>query len=215
MAHVGGMLALAAPGVIEQSATGQAPRRIGNRHPLFTPHGAFRCAGGNRWVVIAVTNDVQWRALCGEMGRADLAAIADRRSEEAAIEEAISGWTREQTPDEVMTALQAAGVPAGKVQNSVDILHDAHLASRGFWQHLERAYAGETTFASAPFREDAQPYRGRTPAPTLGEHNEIIFAGELKLSPEKLRALAARSVIGSQVVVEQKQKPVAAKEGVQ
>ncbi len=65
---------LVAPWLIEQSVTGEVSPRTGNRHPSFVPHGCFPCDGDDAWVVIAVTSDAAWRALCGVIGRADLAA---------------------------------------------------------------------------------------------------------------------------------------------
>ncbi len=65
---------LVAPWLIEQAVTGQVAPRTGNRHPIFAPHGCFPCDGHDAWVVIAVTDDAAWRALCGVIGRTDLAA---------------------------------------------------------------------------------------------------------------------------------------------
>ncbi len=49
------MLPLVAPGLIEQSATGGISARVGNGHPVHVPHGCFRCAGDDAWLVVAVT----------------------------------------------------------------------------------------------------------------------------------------------------------------
>jgi crotonobetainyl-CoA:carnitine CoA-transferase CaiB-like acyl-CoA transferase len=51
------ILPLVAPWIIEQSITGAVAPRLGNRHPVFVPHGCFGCAGDDGWVVIAVTGD--------------------------------------------------------------------------------------------------------------------------------------------------------------
>jgi crotonobetainyl-CoA:carnitine CoA-transferase CaiB-like acyl-CoA transferase len=63
---------------------GRAPARSGNRHPLWAPHGTYRCRGEDEWVSIAIRSDEEWHALCRVMGLADLAddatiATADGR----------------------------------------------------------------------------------------------------------------------------------------
>jgi len=34
----------------------------------MAPHGAYRCGGEERWGVIAVTSDEEWRAFCQAVG---------------------------------------------------------------------------------------------------------------------------------------------------
>jgi crotonobetainyl-CoA:carnitine CoA-transferase CaiB-like acyl-CoA transferase len=200
MAHVGGMLALAAPGIIEQSATGRVGPRLGNRHAMFVPHGAFPAEGQDKWVVVAVTTNEEWRALCGVIGRPDLAGVTDRRAREAEVEAAVTEWTRARSPEDAMRQLQAAGVPAGAVLNSLEVLSDANLAARGFWQTLPREYVGTVTVASAPFREDDQAYVVTTPAPTVGQHNAEVLVGELGLTAAQMADLEARRVIGHELI---------------
>lgn len=82
------MLPLVAPALIETSATGRMPPRIGNRHPLYVPQGAFRCAGDDAWVAISVTSDTMWDALAGVIDRPDLAGLSasQRREREDELE---------------------------------------------------------------------------------------------------------------------------------
>jgi len=199
MAHVGGMLALAAAGIVEQSATGRPPRRIGNRHPLFAPHGAFRCAGQDQWVVIAVRNDDDWKEVSAAIGRPDLARVEDRRAREAELEDAICEWSRQQSPEHAMAELQRRGVPAARVMTSTDVIADPHLAARGFWQELTRPVAGAHKVSTAPFREGAAPYAARSPAPTVGQHNAEVLGDELGLSPATLADLEKNGVIGTEL----------------
>jgi len=49
------------------------------------------------------------------------------------------------------------------------LLRDPHLRSRGFWQAVTREFVGEHSQPSPPFRESADPYLIRAPAPTLGQ----------------------------------------------
>jgi crotonobetainyl-CoA:carnitine CoA-transferase CaiB-like acyl-CoA transferase len=49
---------------------------------------------------------------------------------------------------------------------------------------------------SLPFRQDGVDRWLRTPAPTLGQHNEAVLCGLLGLRREELRSLEAEGVIG-------------------
>jgi crotonobetainyl-CoA:carnitine CoA-transferase CaiB-like acyl-CoA transferase len=197
------MLPLTAAWIIEQSANGLVSRSRGNRHPAYVPHGCFRCRGDDAWVLIAATDDAMWHALARAIGRSDLADDATlrtaplRRAREPALEEAIAAWTGGRSAEEAVAQLQAAGIAAGLVRAPFDLPRDPHLLARGFWQEIDRAHLGRHLQPSAAYRETATPYPVRRAAPTLGEHNEEILGGLLRLPPDELGRLAEAGVIGS------------------
>ena len=53
-------------------ATGDTPRRMGNRHPTIVPYETFAASDGD--FVIAVGNDEQWRRFCAVAELAELAS---------------------------------------------------------------------------------------------------------------------------------------------
>ena len=193
------MLPLVAPKLIEQSAAGRVSPRLGNRHPVHVPHGSFRCAGDDVWLVIAVTDDAAWHSLAGMVGREDLASlnVAGRRALEDELETIIEDWTKGRDADAAMTALQARGIAAGVARRPFDLLTDPHLVARGFWQQVERPFIGSHYQTSAAFREGTEPYPLRRAAPTLGQDNAAILGGRLGLSRSELERLAAIDVIGT------------------
>jgi crotonobetainyl-CoA:carnitine CoA-transferase CaiB-like acyl-CoA transferase len=193
------MLPLVAQGLIEQSVRGSVGERLGNRHAVRTPHGCFRCAGDDEWLVIAVTSDATWRALAGLVGREDLVSLdaTERRAREAELETIIGGWTADKDADAAMLALQANGIAAGVARRPFNLLTDPHLVARGFWNQVERPFIGTHYQTSAPFREGTEPYPLRRPAPTLGQDNEAILGGRLGLDRNELSCLAAQDVIGT------------------
>jgi crotonobetainyl-CoA:carnitine CoA-transferase CaiB-like acyl-CoA transferase len=194
---------LVAPWVIEQSIKGEVGPRLGNRHPVHAPHGVFRCAGDDEWVLVAVTDDAAWRALCSVIGRGDLAAdpalatAEGRRGQQDRLEGAIAAWTAQRTPDEAMEALQSAGVAAGAARAGWEVaLADPHLLARGFWQELDRPVLGPHIQPSAAFREHGAPYPVRFPAPTLGQSTREVLSRILGLTEAELDRLEADQVIG-------------------
>ena len=193
------MIPFVAPEIIEQSALGGVAPRLGNRHREHVPHGCFRCAGEDRWIVVAVTGDSPWRALCGLLDRGDLAGLtsAERRVREAELEELIGAWTAERDAEQAMGALQALGVAAGVVRTPMELDRDPHLTARGFWRRHDRAFIGPHWQSSAAFREGRDPYPVRRVAPTLGQDNAAILMGRLGLGQAEFDRLAATDVIGT------------------
>jgi crotonobetainyl-CoA:carnitine CoA-transferase CaiB-like acyl-CoA transferase len=201
------MLPFTAAWAIEQSAVqrsgkGRVTPRAGNRHPSFVPHGVFPAAGADKWISIAVTDDAMWPPLARLVGLEDdaLVTAAGRRVQEDRIEAAIAAWTSQRSPDEAMTILQQAGVAAGAVRHPGDLLDDPHLAARGFWQWIERAYVGRHPQPSAPYREKESPIAVRTPAGTLGQHNDEVLGGLLGLPKAELEQLARDGIIGCEAL---------------
>ena len=171
------------------AAGAASPTVVGNRHRAFAPHGCYPCRGEDRWVVISVQTDVEWRALCTVLGRADLAAdpaLSDaegRRRHHDMLDEAISVWTRERGHREAMEQLQAGGVRAGAVLDAADIAGDPHLAQR-HW--ILDAQDGSGRYPGAPFRLSQQPVVVRRRGPFLGEHNLEISTTLLGMSPSEV-----------------------------
>ncbi|MDR3532613.1 MAG: CoA transferase [Rhodopila sp.] len=193
------MLPLVAPALIEQSATGRTPPRIGNRHPLHVPQGCFRCAGDDAWVAISITSDAMWRAMSTLLGRSDLADLTapQRRDQEETLEALIAAWTEPRDADEAMSLLQAHGIAAGVVRVPINLVEDRHLVERGFWHRLDRPFIGMHWQSSAAFREGPDACPVRRADPTLGQDNEAILSGRLGLTREEIDRLAAAEVIGT------------------
>jgi crotonobetainyl-CoA:carnitine CoA-transferase CaiB-like acyl-CoA transferase len=205
---------LVAPWLIELAVTGRVPPKTGNRHPRHVPHGCFACDGHDAWVVIAVTDDGAWQALCRVMQRPDLAedpalaAAAGRRAVEAQLEAAIAAWTRGRSPDEAMQALQAAGVAAGAVRGLAEtLLYEPHLMARGHWQEVARPHLDWLQQPSPVFREEGRPYPIRRPAPTLGQSSREVLTGILGLTDVELDRLEAAGVIGEAPIPAHRRKP--------
>ncbi len=196
------MLQQGMQGTIAQGLTGAPPPRTGNRHPLFVPHGCFACAAPDSWLVVAVTDETQWAPLCETIGRPELARLtwSERQAEQDSIEAAIAAWTRTVQADAAMEALQAAGVPAGTVRRSSDLLHDPAFVERGFWREIERDVVGPKPHPLTPWRYNGSRAELRSPAPLLGEHNRTVLCDMLGLGEDELADLAAAAIIGDKPI---------------
>ena len=167
---------------------GTQPARSGNSHYKHAPHGVYPCLGDDRWLAIAVTCEEQWHALCRVMGalrllydgrfRDELA----RKTNEAALNDIISSWTEQRDAIETMHALQGAGVPAGAVHRSIDMLNDPHLRERDFFVTLDEKDVGRKTYPGQAIITDGLPKQNWRASVPLGEHNEFVLCDLLGLT---------------------------------
>jgi benzylsuccinate CoA-transferase BbsF subunit len=167
----------------------------------MAPHGIFRCAGEDQWVSIACASDEEWRALCAEMGRPELAddprfrSLADRKANEDALEAAVEEWTAGLDPFAVTERLQKAGVAAFPPMANFMLDADPHLAGRGFWVEKEHPEVGVRRHAGIPWRMSDTACEVWRAAPTLGQDNEYVFGELLGMSGQQIAGLIEREVI--------------------
>lgn len=191
-----------APEILAVEAGAAAPTRRGNRAADAGPQGAYPCAGDDRWCAIAVETDAQWRALRTALGDpawardAKLDAAAGRLAAHDAIDDGIRAWTRERDPFEVMQTLVAAGVPAGVVQRSSDLIVDPQYRHRGFWREHEHPEIGRVPYAGPAARIAGCPAGARARDPLFNEHTVEVLSETLGMSDEEIAAGFASGAIG-------------------
>jgi benzylsuccinate CoA-transferase BbsF subunit len=169
---------------LETSVNGDDPQPKGNHYAVAAPHGCYRCQGEDRWCVISVRDEDEWRAFCNAIGRAELvgdprfANLQSRLNHRAKLDGIVEQWTQSRPAEEVMTTLQAAAVPAGVVQTGADLLKDPQLRHRNYFASFADSLIGpfEIPRSGIVFRgmaEDALRLPNR-----FGADNEQIL-GEL------------------------------------
>jgi len=191
--------ALLGPWYLEAAVNGRPPQPQGNRSPSAAPQGVYRCAGEDAWCAIAVETDAQWEALAGILGtdwaRDDrFATSLGRRRHHDELDRRLEEWTGQRSKHEVMELLQAAGVPAGAVQNSAEVHDDPHLEERGFLSTLHHAEMGDVAAGGLAARLSGTPGQLRRAAPLLGEHTEHVLTDLLGLSAAEIAQLDAAGV---------------------
>ena len=187
--------------ILRFSANGEIETRRGNRSEYYAPHGVYPCRGEDRWIAIAVTSDADWRRLVERLaepawaGDPRFADAAGRLAHQDELDARLAGWTRERDRYELMDALQAAGVEAGVVQDSADLLRDPQLAHRGHWVKLPHVHLGELWFERSGIRLSGGSGALRTPGPNLGEQNEAVLGDLLGLSAPEIARLRECGVV--------------------
>ena len=189
--------------VLAYQLTGEEPQRRGNRSPYFAPHNSYRCAGEDRWVAIAVTNDEEWRQLAQLVGGSELSAdprfatLAGRLENEDQLDDLISGWTVDKKAYDLCHLLQREGVAASPVMGGPDLLADPHYAARGTFVRINHEQVGEKTYPGIPWKMSATPGKARWASPTLGQHNRQIYGELLAMPTDDITALEEQGIIGT------------------
>lgn len=175
--------------------------RMGNRDDIMAPHGCYRCKGDDKWVVIAVSTDQEWRAFCDVAGNphwSEDERFSDRFSRwknQDEVDKLIRDWTKDYTPYEVMHTLQEAGIAAGPSLNMEELVNDPHIKQRGMFVEINHPEAGKTLSWHAPWKLSAFPNQISKPAPLIGEHNEYVFKELIGMSDKEFGDLVEKEVI--------------------
>jgi benzylsuccinate CoA-transferase BbsF subunit len=176
----------------------------GNRsdHIPAAPYGCYRCAGEDRWCVIAVFEEDEWKALCGVLGHPSwtkeerFSTFSNRKRHEEELNQRLEQWTLLHSPEEVVDLLQVAGIPAGVVQSAEDLAKDPHLAARGFFVGVRHPVLGEIFSDAPPIRFIGSPPICWKAAPLLGEANRYVYLELLGMSEDELSSYLQRGIIG-------------------
>jgi formyl-CoA transferase len=176
--------------------------RTGNRVPAAAPADLYPCApgGDDDYAFILCTTPEMWKGLCNAMGQSHLAddeRFKDARSRAHNVEAltaVISEWTRKHDKHAVMKILGEAGVPCGKVLDSVELLEDPHLKERGMIVTVDHPVRGEFTMPGCPVRLEDSPVDVKA-APLLGQHNREVYGELLGMTAGDLERLKSDGVV--------------------
>ncbi|HYN49773.1 MAG TPA: CoA transferase [Thermoleophilaceae bacterium] len=177
--------------------TGRAPERHGNAHPNIVPYQDFETASGR--IAVAAANDGLFGAMCRVLGRDELAqderfaTNPGRVENRAELIPLLAERLRERPAEEWVEALDAAGVPVGKVRTLPEALAAAAEAGRPATVSVDHPTAGALELVASPIWGPTDPAQASAP-PLLGEHTEDVL-GELGKTEAEIAALVERGVV--------------------
>ncbi|RMX06647.1 CoA transferase [Corticibacter populi] len=182
----------------EYSVFGAVRDAAGSALPGIAPSNAYPCTDG--WVLVAGNGDSIFKRLMEAIGRGDLgndAALANnagRVARVAEIDAAVAAWTQQRPVAEVLQALAAARVPAGKVYTARDIAEDPHYQARDMLLTQTTRDGYEITVPGIVPKLSGTPGGIRSSAPGLGDDTEAVLR-EIGVSAEQLAALRQKGVV--------------------
>jgi len=164
-------------------------------------HGCYQCLGEDRWCVVAVFTENQWRGLCGVLGNPSWAAsekfssAAKREKYSDELDSRIGRWMAGQMAENAVESLQQAGVPAGVVQNAGDLINDPQLLSNDFFVSLDHPVLGRVKTDTYPFKFKGSREECWKASPLLGEDNQYVYGKLLGMSDAMIRTYVSRGII--------------------
>ncbi len=182
----------------EYSKFGAIRQPSGASMPGIAPTNAYLCRDG-KYALIAGNGDSIYKRLMQMIGRADLAEDprlarnAGRAEHAELIDAAISAYTALHPLDEVLTAMNAAGVPAGKSYDASDIANDPHYQARDMILQTTLADGSVIQVPGIVPKLSKTPGQITRAAPSLGQHTTEIL-DSLGLSATQQADFKARGV---------------------
>ena len=182
----------------EYSAFGAVREAAGSALPGIAPSNAYACQDG--WVLVAGNGDSIFKRLMTTIGRDDLGTAPDladnagRVARVAEIDAAIGAWTHGKTVQQVMDALGAARVPAGKVYTARDIAEDPHYRARDMILSQATRDGDTVEVPGIVPKLSATPGTVRASAPHVGDDTDSVLR-EMGLSSEQIAALRDKEII--------------------
>ncbi|RQP24235.1 CaiB/BaiF CoA transferase family protein [Piscinibacter terrae] len=181
----------------EYSAFGAVREPAGSALPGIAPSNAYACDDG--WVLVAGNGDSIFKRLMNAIGREDLAndaALAGNAGRVKRVEEidaAIGAFTSTRKVVEVLSVLNAAQVPAGRIYTARDIAEDEHFRARGMIESVTTPEGLAVDVPGIVPKLSDTPGRIARRAPTLGEDTESVLR-EIGVTAEQLLALRQRGI---------------------
>lgn len=175
------------------AATGLAPGRVGNRHPLSAPFGTYRCRDGH--VVIAAANNDVFARVAAMVEDQDLLAderFADdesRMRHESLLGERIEAWTATRSVDDVVARAHELGVPCSAIVDMREAMDNEQLAARGVVSTLSDPVLGSVSYVGQPVRFASFQAGRPAPGPRLGHDTDDVLAEVLGRSSGEIAAL--------------------------
>jgi len=187
--------------------SGQAQLRGGSDRSQpggLVPSALYPCKPGGPndylYVFTSRANPEHWTRLLKAIGRDDLVGdprydTNQARSQRAAeVDEIIAQWTRQHSKEEAMKIIGAAGVPAGAVFDTLELMNDPSLTQRGIMQVVQHPTTGALKMPAWTVRFDGAPPRVK-PSPMLGQHNAEVLGDWLGVGTAEVEALRAEGIV--------------------
>jgi formyl-CoA transferase len=158
-------------------SAGVEPVMTGNRHPSIAPYGVFGCQDAD--IVIGVGSEALWRRFAPivglDPGRGDIATNADRVARAEALQKEIDALIADRQAAEVLAALDAVGVPAGRIRTIPEV-YDWDQVRDTMVLTLPHPTLGDIDVPASPLQlSESAEARAEAP-PSLGADQESVFA---------------------------------------
>jgi formyl-CoA transferase len=179
--------------------SGKVPEITGNQHANMAPYDKFPTKTVE--IFLGAGNNRSFRRLCTELGRPELADDprfannAERVTNIGELRDELAVLMADVDGEDLCKRLLTAGIPAGPVLDTGEVMAHPHTAHRGMAAELDW-YRG----AGIPIKFARTPGAIKSTPPKFGQHGRDILA-EYGYSDDEVAALAEDGIL-----VEQRRK---------
>jgi crotonobetainyl-CoA:carnitine CoA-transferase CaiB-like acyl-CoA transferase len=113
----------------------------------------------------------------------------------AAITEILAAIFKKRTTRDWVSALEAAGVANGPINNLKQVFEEPQVVARGMRIDLPHPTAGTVPLVASPMRFSATPLEHKLAPPTLGQHTDEILRDVLGFDKTKIAQLHSSGVV--------------------
>ena len=184
---------------------GEVPPQAGNDHPTLRPMGLYPTADGH--INVAAAWGRLWSAFCEVIGHPELAdderfaTPADRVANHDALTDKISTSLAQRSAADWVEAFNAAGVPAGPVNDLEQTFDDPQVRHLGVAAPIEHPIKGPIDIVRNATTIDGVDNSIRRPSPTAGEHSREILT-QFGFAPNQLDELIADGIVADGITTD-------------
>ena len=205
-------VSLVGPALLDISVNGrtQSPPGYVSQELPAAPHGVYRCrprvdhgvTDDDRWLAIAVRSQAEWDRFVAELGDPEwtrdpkFRTLYLRMRNRDTLDEHVARWAANQSAEDAMRHLQAAGIAAGVVANGADLCaRNPQLQARNFWGGVTTAEGQVAKVTGIPMKLSSTPGLIRTPSPLIGSANKYVLGELLGYSAAEQESLIAEKAV--------------------
>ena len=176
-------------------ATGKKPEPLGSAHPLNAPYQAFRTKDG--WINVGAANQSNWLRFLQVISAPELnddprfGSNHDRIQNLPALVEILNKYLSQDTTENWLARMDAAHLPAGPVNDILQMHDDPQTRARDMIVQVEHPIAGKVDTIGHPVKFSQTPASIKRAAPLLGQHTREILS-DMGYSDDRIEALLAK-----------------------
>ncbi len=169
-----------------------------NRGQTASPSDIYKTKDG--WIIVSVNGDPLFRRAARVVGAPEwiddprFASDTSRGDHGGIISARIQDWCATRSSADVITAFEAARVPAGPVYTMREALDDPHMQASDIFTSINFPGIGKAPIGATPVKLHGTPGEVRRRPPALGEHSDEILR-ELGYSTVEIEALRVSGAV--------------------
>ena len=177
---------------------GEVPEKMGNDHPTSMPTSAYQTADG--YINVACSGDGMWKRLCNLLGREDLLADPDFKTNEARsthrarLNRVLNESFAEKKSADWVEELNKAGVPCGPIYRMDEVFADPQVRHLSAAAEVAHPRLGRFKLLSQVVKLSRTPASIASATPEAGQHTDEILK-ELAYSDAEIAALRSKKAV--------------------